>query len=159
VISTEAFALKNSNLNPFLFADVGTELNGSTLTMLSVLARLGRDPWAEAAKWTNLPRAAAVECLTQCIGKMPLGPRSLAETTATVTRLILLLPIQARTAAPGVRKAAAVSAIPAWIPIAFLFVCVLISLAVNMTTPPAPIAPAAPPSAQVIDHAPVLGSQ
>jgi hypothetical protein len=158
VTSTDAFALKNSNLNPFLFADVGTELNGSTLTMLSVLARLGRDPWAEAAKWTNLPKAAVVECVTQCIGKMPLVPRTLAETTATVTRLILLLPIQPRIAASGVRNAISVSAIPAWIPIAFLFVCVLISLAVNMTMPSVPLTGVAPPSAQTIEPAPLPGS-
>jgi hypothetical protein len=159
VTSTDAFALKNSNLNPFLFADVGTELNGSTLTMLSVLARLGRDPWAEAAKWTNLPKAVVVESLTQCIAKMPLGPRTLAETTATVTRLILLLPIQPRIAASGVRKAITVSAIPAWIPIAFLFICVLISLAVNMTMPSVPLTGVATPSAQTIEPAPSLGSR
>ncbi len=51
--STDAFALKNSDLNTFLFADVGTELNGSALTILSVLARLGEDPWAEAARWAK----------------------------------------------------------------------------------------------------------
>jgi hypothetical protein len=47
-------ALQNSDLNPFLYADVGTELNGSTLTMLSVLARLGKDPWVEAARCAAL---------------------------------------------------------------------------------------------------------
>lgn len=156
---TDAFALKNSNLNAFLFADVGTELNGSTLTMLSVLARLGQDPWAEAARWTNLPKAAAIDCLTQSIGKMPLGPRSLAETTATVARLILLLPIQPRTVARTVSRTVSASAIPAWIPIAFLFVCVLISLAVNMTVAPIPLAGAAAPAAQTIKPAPTLGSQ
>ena len=61
--STDAFALKNSDLNAFLFADVGTEMNGSALTMLSVLARLGQDPWAEAARWTAKQKAAAIDCL------------------------------------------------------------------------------------------------
>ena len=51
------FALKNSGLDAFLYADVGTEPNGSTLTILSMIARLGRDPWAEAANWATLPRA------------------------------------------------------------------------------------------------------
>ena len=36
--TSDAFALKNSGLNAFLFAEVGTELNGSPLTILSVLA-------------------------------------------------------------------------------------------------------------------------
>ncbi len=38
----DTFALKNSGLNEFLFAEIGTELNGSPLTILSVLARLDR---------------------------------------------------------------------------------------------------------------------
>ena len=94
--STNAFTLKNSDLNAFLFADVGTELNGSALTILSVLARLGQDPWAEAARWAKMPRAAAIDCLAQCIGKMPLGPQALAETFATASSLVQLLPVRTR---------------------------------------------------------------
>jgi hypothetical protein len=80
VTSTDAFALKNSDLNAFLFAEVGTELNGSALTILSVLARLGQDPWAEAARWAKMPKAAAIDSLAQSIGKMPLSSQALAET-------------------------------------------------------------------------------
>ena len=43
--AADVFVFKNSGLNAFLFAEVGTELNGSPLTILSVLARLGQDPW------------------------------------------------------------------------------------------------------------------
>ena len=39
--NSDAFALKNSGLNDFLFAVVGSEINGTPLTILSVLARLG----------------------------------------------------------------------------------------------------------------------
>ncbi len=53
----DVFALKNSGLEAFLLAEVGTEWNGSGLTVLSLLARLGKDPWAEAATWSKLPRA------------------------------------------------------------------------------------------------------
>jgi hypothetical protein len=72
----DAFALKNSGLNEFHFAVVGTELNGSPLTILSILARLGQDPGAEAARLTKLPKAAMIDCLAQSITKMPLGPRA-----------------------------------------------------------------------------------
>ena len=41
---SDVFALNNSGLEPFLFAEVGDELNGLGLTVLSVLARLGHDP-------------------------------------------------------------------------------------------------------------------
>ena len=42
--STDAFALRRSGLGEFLFAAVGTEANGMTLSLVSVFARLGNDP-------------------------------------------------------------------------------------------------------------------
>jgi hypothetical protein len=45
----------------FLYADIGAELNGSALTILSMIARLCRDLWAEAARWAALPQAGAIE--------------------------------------------------------------------------------------------------
>jgi hypothetical protein len=64
--SADVFALENSGLNAFLFAEVGVELNGSALTILSALARLGEDPWAEAARWAKGPRLTAIDMLS-CI--------------------------------------------------------------------------------------------
>jgi hypothetical protein len=93
----DAFALKNAGLNEFLFAEVGTELNGSPLTILSILARLGQDPWAEAARLAKLPQAAMIDCLAQSIAKMPLGPRALIDARVTAARLVLLLPGQTST--------------------------------------------------------------
>jgi hypothetical protein len=90
--TSDAFALQRSGLNPFLFAEVGTELNGSPLTILSVLARLGQDPWAEAAKWTKLPKATIVDRLAQSIAQMPLSSQAINEARSTAARLILLLP-------------------------------------------------------------------
>ncbi|MDQ2804184.1 MAG: hypothetical protein M3Y41_16470 [Pseudomonadota bacterium] len=90
----DAFALKNSGLDAFLYADVGAELNGSPLTVLSVLARLGNDPWAQAAGWAALPTAAALG-----------GSRDIA------SRLVQLLPGMPRHVVPaqagGVKSAAA----------------------------------------------------
>jgi len=48
-----------------------------------MIARLGRDPWAEAARWAALPRAGAIENLTQSIAQMPLVPSALVETRTT----------------------------------------------------------------------------
>lgn len=89
---TDAFALKKSGLNPFLFAEVGVELNGSPLTVLSVLARLGQDPWTVAAKWVKSPKTASIDALTSSISQMPLCPQALLEARATASRLVLLLP-------------------------------------------------------------------
>jgi hypothetical protein len=88
--------MKNSGLDAFLYSDVGAELNGSALTILSMIARLGRDPWAEAARWAALPRAGAIDGLAQSISQMPLVPTALAETRATAARLIQLLPATTR---------------------------------------------------------------
>ena len=110
--STDAFALKDSSLNVFLYADVGIEANGSALTILSILARLGQDPWAEAARWTTLPKAAAIDCLARCIAKMPLDQRALAQTNETASRLFLLLPVQVQNPGQTIRSAIAASAVP-----------------------------------------------
>lgn len=82
----------NSSFNTFLFAFVGTELNGSELTILSTLARLGQDPWAEASRLTKLPKAAAVDYIVESIGRMPLTMPALADARATASRLVQLLP-------------------------------------------------------------------
>jgi hypothetical protein len=91
---SSAFAFKNSGLNDFLFAEVGTEQNGSPLTVLSILARLGQDPWAEAARWARLPKAARIDCLADSIAQMPLSPGALKQARTTAARLVLLMPSQ-----------------------------------------------------------------
>jgi len=94
--SADIFALKNSGLDAFLYADVGAEVNGSTLTILSVLARLGKDPWAEATKWTALPKPAVIDSLAQSIAQMPLAPSALAGARDSAARLVQLLPRSAQ---------------------------------------------------------------
>ena len=43
----------------FLYASVGEDRNGSVVTVLSTLARLGLDPWQEASELVTLGRDAA----------------------------------------------------------------------------------------------------
>lgn len=147
-----AFALRNTGLDSFLFAGVGTELNGSSLTVLSVLARLDRDPWAEAAGWTTLPRNVAVDRLADCIGRMPLEPRSLAEACATAARLIQLLPPQVPRTDAGRSSAADTAALPGWRPLALFMLFLAMGIAVNLIHAPAPTAPSAVPIAHVAKH-------
>jgi hypothetical protein len=87
-----ATTLNGSTLNDFLYADVGIEFNGSGLTVLSMLARLGEDPWTQAGRWVRAPRSAAVKELAASIGRMPLDADGLRDAQATAARLILLLP-------------------------------------------------------------------
>lgn len=86
------FALRNSSLNAFLFSDVGVEANGTSLTILSLLARLGKDPWAEAAAWARKPKDAAIRVLTDSISQMPPNQQAFDDAFLTASRLVDLLP-------------------------------------------------------------------
>ena len=89
--ATDAYALGITGVGPFLLASVGLDARGSDLTCLSMLARLGHDPWAEAARLSNVPKPAAIEELSADIGKMQLDASS-AGNAAAAARLVELLP-------------------------------------------------------------------
>jgi hypothetical protein len=129
---SDAFALKNSGLNEFLFAEVGIETNGSPLTILSVLARLGQDPWAEAARWAKLPKASAIECLANIIARMPLRPQAVGEARATAARLIILLPTQTQSFQRGENVANGKSTVPKWFPIAVFLAALAFGIGFEM---------------------------
>jgi hypothetical protein len=134
--TSNAFAFKNSGLNEFLFAEVGTELNGSPLTILSVLARLGQDPWAEAARWTKLSKAATIDTLAQSISQMPLDPQAIAEARSTASRLIQLLPSQIQPAPRPADRTSTVteakSSAPKWILLAIFGVALVLGVTFNL---------------------------
>lgn len=93
--SSDAFALRRSGLNEFLFAPVGTEANGMTLSVVSLLARLGNDPWREAGRLAALPQSEATKSLAHSIVSMPASRWSLPSATVIAAGLIALLPTQA----------------------------------------------------------------
>lgn len=151
-----AFALKNSDLNKFLFATIGTELNGSTLTILSMLARLGQDPWDEAAILAKLPRNEAFEYLVQGISKMPLAPIALADMRTTASRLLLLLPGRTQIADQMVSETVGGLMKRQWLPIALICASLAFGLIVNMLpasvtgfTAPTPMARTSTPESVV----------
>ena len=99
------FSLLHSDLNDFLFAPVGEEQNGVTLSVVSALTRLGLDPWEEAARLTPLPKARAADALAKMIARLPIH-RTQLDDLAISRRLVELLPAQAtppsqRRARPG----------------------------------------------------------
>jgi hypothetical protein len=94
-------ALQSSDLNEFLFADVGAEPSGMMLSVVSLFARQGNDPWREAGRLAELPKDAATDSLTHDIAGMPQGRWSVADAAVIAGRLIRLLPVRpARTEAP-----------------------------------------------------------
>jgi len=151
--NTSAFALRDSGLNPFLFAEVGTELNGSTLTMLSVLARLGQDPWDQAGRWAKLPKAVIVDRLMQCITQMPLCPQALVDARATAWRLIQLLPGQVAETPPVPVTKIGGWAIPGWAPTAFFCLAVAAGIALSALMTPGPTATAPTVTEQTVNPA------
>ena len=144
--NSNVFALRNSGLDAFLYADVGAELNGSALTILSMIARLGRDPWAEAARWATLPRAGAIEGLAQSMAQMPLVPSALAETRATAARLVQLLPATTPTRWPAGEAKANVSSAPAWLPLTLLYCAMALGAALSAQLIPTPSPAGATPT-------------
>ena len=81
-----------SDLNGFLQADIGTERNGGSLSVLSALARLGEDPWNEAGRLASLPKAAAIADFARTIANMPSSLWPLPEAEMIAARLTALLP-------------------------------------------------------------------
>ena len=86
----------------FLYAPVSTQVDAPTLSVLSALARLGLDPWAEASELAHLPIEAARARLATLLGGLPTGSWPQTDGVRIVDRLVQLLPRHgyARTAAP-----------------------------------------------------------
>jgi hypothetical protein len=106
-----SFAARTSAFDDFLYAPIGDEDNGMVLTALSALARLGVDPWDEAARLSALPRDVATKRLTAIIAGLSRGQWAPPENIAG--RLTALLPSPVHTspaqAAPTKNPAKALS--------------------------------------------------
>jgi hypothetical protein len=92
VATSDVTALQRSDLNQFLFADIGVEANGTTLSVMSVIARQGSDPWIEAGRLAALPKADATDSLANMIAGMPRSLWALPDAIVIAVRLIGLLP-------------------------------------------------------------------
>ena len=86
------YSLGHSEFNEFLFAFVGEERSGQQLTLFSALARLGLDPWGEAARLSELPKEAATHELSAVIGKLPGGRWKASDRQSIAVRLVDCLP-------------------------------------------------------------------
>ena len=99
-MAASVFQIGPSPLTAFLLAPVGLEGNGMEMTVLSALARLGKDPWVEAARLADLSPAAAVDRLAAAILTL-YGPGwPLEDARGAARRLVILLPGHARPDGP-----------------------------------------------------------
>ncbi len=81
----------------FLFARINADSEETPLSMLSALVRLGLDPWEEAAKLAQLPRASAAQRLVSLIAAIP---SAYPDAKSVSNRLICLLPSPPRLSVP-----------------------------------------------------------
>ena len=138
--STDAFAFRQSGLNEFLFAPVGAEANGMTLSLVSVFARLGNDPWLEAGRLAKLPKSEATESLARSITNMPTSIWPLQAATAIATRLIALLPTQSGESRRSPPPSAYAANAGPFLTIAVVLVCLacVVVFKAGVVIPPAP---------------------
>jgi hypothetical protein len=97
-------SFQRSQLDDFLFAPIGYEKNGMTLTVLSALARQDIDPWREAASLAQMPRESATMRMSSLIAQLPEKLSSRSDPEAIAARLVARLPRQVA-AAPTPNKA------------------------------------------------------
>lgn len=76
----------------FLFADIGVQSNGLPLTILTLLARGGHDPWVEAERLSRMSRTAAVSCMIAEINRAPACYRRRDDVGELAKSLVARLP-------------------------------------------------------------------
>jgi len=86
------YTLHQSRLGDFLYASIWEGTDGASLSVLSMLARLDFDPWAEAARLAALPRQAAVTSLAAILARVPWDRQGAPDDARTADRLVGLLP-------------------------------------------------------------------
>ncbi|HEY1260971.1 MAG TPA: hypothetical protein VGF34_17105 [Stellaceae bacterium] len=80
------------DLDEFLFATVGEQIEGVSLSVISALVRLGLDPWKEAGRLSCLSSAEAAEQMARLIAELPGHLRPLKEAREIAPYLVGLLP-------------------------------------------------------------------
>jgi hypothetical protein len=92
-----------SEFDAFLFAPIGEDRNGLTLSIVSLLGRMDLDPWQEAAKLAGLPAEIAAQKLATLLAALSDPTLKQADAGKMAIRLIAQLPARpaADLAAPG----------------------------------------------------------
>ena len=94
------YALHHSGYEPFLFAPVWDEQNGNSLSILSAFARLGIDPWGEAARLAAMSPDKATLALAELLAQLPWNGAEPPNYRRLARGLIALLPER-----PSIRRA------------------------------------------------------
>ncbi len=134
--------------DPFLLAQIGADRNGTPLSVLSALARMGVDPWQEAARLTELPEASATQAMVALLAKQPDGLSVGTSNGIAAARLIALLPRRGGPSKPPWRamtRGTAATGSSTTVPAILFFVLLALVLSMEALTanqrPPPPMAP------------------
>jgi hypothetical protein len=150
--STSALTL-HSDFDAFLFAKIDEIARDIPLRVVSVLARLDLDPWAEAAELTQMPKYPAVHRLTALLPNLPDGPPTETEAQTIAERLVSLLPTPAGAdrggSAPSVEEGVPAGINVAFMVMVFLFIMAIISATMHLAKGPMPGKAKAAAGAQV----------
>ena len=92
--STDAFALRQSDSTNSSLHRSEPRRMALTLSLVSVFARAGNEPWLEARRLAGLPKSEATESLARSIADTPPSLWPLQTAIAISDRLVALLPIQ-----------------------------------------------------------------
>jgi hypothetical protein len=92
MVLRSAYAPVLPEMDPFLFASVGQEIEGVPLSVLSALAQLGLDPRNEAARLSHLTSKVAANQLGRLFARLPDRPWTSSEIRRIAKRLVELLP-------------------------------------------------------------------
>jgi hypothetical protein len=76
----------------FLYTPVGNDQAGTSVTVLSMLARLGLDPWREASDLAALSKSSAWQRLDTLMARFTDVPSLVGDRADVTTRLIASLP-------------------------------------------------------------------
>lgn len=89
---SDALRPDGTEFDPFLYAVVGEDRNGASLTVLSALARLDLEPWTEARELARLTRETAQFRLTKHLEAINGTPVLVFASESRAAKLIALLP-------------------------------------------------------------------
>lgn len=95
----------------FLYSAVGEDQRGASVTVLSMLARLGVDPWREASELARLPTDGARRRLSALMARFVDVPSAVPACSEDVSRLLAGLPHEA--GAPGLTVQGSTTITPA----------------------------------------------
>jgi hypothetical protein len=82
----------DQRLGAFLYADVGEDARGASVTVLSMLARLGVDPWREASALAGMPAGDAQGRLCGLLARFTDVPCLRPACADVASRLVAFLP-------------------------------------------------------------------